>query len=77
MSYRIKPEIKELTPEELGNFHQILRRSQFKHLTFKNRDALITPKQISFMIEIVNNIGATLTSLELPEIKDKQPNPNN
>ena len=40
----------------------------------ENQNPYRTPKQISFMIEIANNIGATLTSLELPEIKDKQPN---
>jgi hypothetical protein len=29
------------------------------------------------MIEIFYNIGAPLTSLELPEIKDKHPKPQN
>lgn len=55
----------------------ILRQSQFKHLTFKNTKTSITSKQISIMIEIVKNIGRSLTILELPEIKDKIPNPHN
>lgn len=55
----------------------ILRQSQFKYLKFKNTKTSITSKQISIMIEIVKNIGRSLTILELPEIKDKIPNPHN